>query len=129
MTSYESLHISKLIKILIPYNFLTLWNFFLQFSTFFKMKQYNLFPVISMPVEKQCSSRLRLSCGVYIIQIEPFLRLTVVFVYIGTLYDYTVVFTLSELELYKIILWCLHCLNWNILGLYCGVYIVKIGTF
>ena len=58
MTSYESLHIFKLIKISIPYNFLTLWNFFLQFSTVFKMKQYHLFPVISMPVEKQCSSPL-----------------------------------------------------------------------
>ena len=59
MTSYESLHIFKLIKILIPYNFLTLWNFFLQFSTFFKIKQYQLFPMISMHVEKQCSSPLK----------------------------------------------------------------------
>ena len=58
MTSYESLHIFKLIKILILYNFLTVWNFFLQFSTFFNMKQYQSFPVISMHVEKQCSSPL-----------------------------------------------------------------------
>ena len=60
MTSYESLHIFKLIKILNLYNFLTLWIFFLQFSIFFKMKQYQLYPVISMHVEKQCSSPLRL---------------------------------------------------------------------
>ena len=60
MTSYESLHIFKLIKISIPYNFLTLWNFFLRFSIFFKIKQYQLFPVISMHVEKQYSSPLRL---------------------------------------------------------------------
>ena len=59
MTSFESLHIFKLIKISIPYNFLTIWNFFLQFSTFFKMKQYQLVLVISMHVEKQCSSPLR----------------------------------------------------------------------
>ena len=59
MTSYESLHIFKLIKISILYNVLTLWNFFLQFSTFFKMNQYQLFPVISMHVEKQCNSPLR----------------------------------------------------------------------
>ena len=58
MTSYESLHTFKLIKILIPYNFLTLWNFFLQFSIFFKIKQYQFFPMISMHVEKQCSSPL-----------------------------------------------------------------------
>ena len=32
--------------------------------------------------------------------------------------EYTVVFTLFKLGLYKIILWCLHRLN------YCGVYIV-----
>ena len=57
--SYESLHIFKLIKIQISYNFLTLWNFFLQFSTFFKIKQYQLFPMISMHVDKQCSSPLR----------------------------------------------------------------------
>ena len=50
--------IFKLIKISIPYNFLTIWIFFLQFSTFFKMKQYLLFPVISMHVEKQHSSPL-----------------------------------------------------------------------
>ena len=31
----------------------------MQFSTFFKIKQYQLFPVISMHVEKQCSSPLR----------------------------------------------------------------------
>ena len=59
MTSFESLHIFKLIKISIPYNFLTIWNFFLQFSTFFKMKQYQLVLVISMHVEKQCSSPLK----------------------------------------------------------------------
>ena len=59
MTSYESLHISKLIKVLIPYNFLTIWNFFLQFSSFFKLKQYQLFPVISVHVEKQYSSPLK----------------------------------------------------------------------
>ena len=55
MTSCESLHIFKLIKILIPYNFLTLWNFFLQFSILFKIKQYQSSPVISIYVEKQCS--------------------------------------------------------------------------
>ena len=59
MTSYESLHIFKLIKISILFNFLTVWNFFLQFSTFFNMKKYQSFPVISMHVEKQCSSPLR----------------------------------------------------------------------
>ena len=59
MTSYESLHIFKLIKISNLYNFLTLWIFFLQFSTFLKMKQYQLCPVISMHVEKQSSSPLR----------------------------------------------------------------------
>ena len=58
MTSFESLHIFKLIKTSIPYNFLTIWNFLLQFSTFFKMKQYQLVLVISMHVEKQCSSPL-----------------------------------------------------------------------
>ena len=60
MTSYESLHIFKLIKIWNPYNFLTLWNFFLQFSTFFKMKQYQLFQVILMHAEKQCICPLSL---------------------------------------------------------------------
>ena len=30
----------------------------MQFLTFFKIKQYQLFPVISMHVEKQCSSPL-----------------------------------------------------------------------
>ena len=45
------LHIFKLIKISIPYNFLTLWIFFMQFSTFFNMKQYQLLIVISMHVE------------------------------------------------------------------------------
>ena len=59
MTSFESLHIFKLIKISIPYNFLTIWNFFLQFSTFFEMKQYQLVLVILMHVEKQCSSPLK----------------------------------------------------------------------
>ena len=59
MMSYESLHIFKLIKILSPYNFLTLWNFFLQCSTLFKIKQYQLCPVISMHVEKQCSNSLK----------------------------------------------------------------------
>ena len=59
MTSYESLHVSKLIKISIPYNLLILWNFILQFSTFLMMKQYQLSPVISMHVEKQCSSPLK----------------------------------------------------------------------
>ena len=63
MTSYESLHILKLIKISIPYNFLTLWNFFSQFSIFFKMKQYQLFPAISVHVEKQCSSPLNKLCA------------------------------------------------------------------
>ena len=58
MMSYESLHIFKLIKIKIPCNFLALWNFFLQFSTLFKIKQYQLSPVISMHVENQCSSPL-----------------------------------------------------------------------
>ena len=58
MTSYESLHIFKLIEIKIPSNFLALWNFFLQFSTSFKIKQYRLSPVISMHVENQCSSPL-----------------------------------------------------------------------
>ena len=43
-----------LIKILIAYIFLTLWDFFLQFLIFFKMKQYQLFRVISMHVEKLC---------------------------------------------------------------------------
>ena len=57
MMSYESLHIFKPIKISIAYNFLTLWNFFLQFSIFLKMKQYQLFPVISV-LEKQCISPL-----------------------------------------------------------------------
>ena len=60
MTSFECLHIVKLIKFSIPYHVLTLWNFFLQFSTFFEMKQYQLFLVISMQVEKQCSSPLSL---------------------------------------------------------------------
>ena len=59
MTSFESLHIFKLIEISIPNNFLTIWNFFLQFSTFFKMNQYQLVLVILMHVEKQCSSPLR----------------------------------------------------------------------
>ena len=63
MMSYESLHIFKLIKISNPYNFLTFWNFFVQFSTFFKMKQYMLFPLISMHVEKQCSSPLSKTIG------------------------------------------------------------------
>ena len=57
--SDESLYIFKPIKISIPDNFLTLWHFFLQFSTFFKMKHYQLFPVISAHVEKQCCSPLR----------------------------------------------------------------------
>ena len=60
MTSYESLHIFKLIKIKIPHTFLTLWNFFLQFSTFFKIKQFHLFPMYSVHAEKQCSSPLNL---------------------------------------------------------------------
>ena len=58
MTSYESLHIFKLIKLSIPYNFLTIWNFFLQFSTFFKLRHYQLFPMISVHVKKQCSNPL-----------------------------------------------------------------------
>ena len=32
----------QLIKILIPYNFITLWNFSLQFSTFFTIEQYGV---------------------------------------------------------------------------------------
>ena len=66
--SYESLHIFKLIKIKIPCNFLALWNFFLQFSTLFKIKQYWLSPVISMQmhVENQCSSPLRITENIYI---------------------------------------------------------------
>ena len=40
MTSYKYLHISEQIKILIPYDFLTLWVFFLLFSTFSKKKRY-----------------------------------------------------------------------------------------
>ena len=39
---------------------MTLWNFSFQFSTFFKLKQYQLVLVISMHVEKQCSSPLTL---------------------------------------------------------------------
>ena len=49
----------QLIKIEIPYNFLILWDFSLLFSTFFKITLYQLVPVISMHVEKQCSSPLR----------------------------------------------------------------------
>ena len=48
MTSHELMHIFKPIEILIPNNFVTLWNFVLQFSTFFQIKQHQLFPVISM---------------------------------------------------------------------------------
>ena len=51
--------IFQVIKIKIAYYFLTLLNFSLQFSTFFNLKQYHLFLVIAMHVEKLCSSPLR----------------------------------------------------------------------
>ena len=54
--SYESLHIFKLIKIYILYNFLPLWIFFLQFSTLLKIKQYQLHLMISVQIEKKYSS-------------------------------------------------------------------------
>ena len=44
MTSYESLHIFKLIRISIPDNFLTLWIFFLAVFDIFKDETI---PVIS----------------------------------------------------------------------------------
>ena len=70
MMSYESLRIFKLIKINILCNFLALWNFFLQFSTLFKIKQYQLSPVISMHVENQCSSLLKMVSLIYFIVSE-----------------------------------------------------------
>lgn len=50
----------QLIRIYMPYIFQPLWKFFLQFSTFFQVKQYHSCPVIWIHVEKkqECSSPL-----------------------------------------------------------------------
>ena len=78
MTSYESLHIFKLIEISIPCFFLILWNFFvLAVFDIFKMKEYQLFLVISVHVEKQWNCSLSRRCKLHVLHFPAIISLLI----------------------------------------------------